>query len=256
MVRSTCSVSALMPAPRCPSSRRPATSSPPACPPAARPASGRRAAPRCRARSPRRGADRCGAAATPVLGQRRRHRQLQRRLADVVGRVRQQRARKSSSSALAGARADGDAVAAEFADRLHHQLGPADPACRPAPSARGRYASRRSAGSASSLEVVTDDPRHVGVHRLVVGHAGADRVGQRHVARAPGARSARARPACCRGGTPSGSRKSSSDAAVDRVHRRAARRWCASRRGRSPPRGRAPSTSGTPISRARKTCSK
>ena len=35
-------------------------------------------------------------------------------------------------------------------------------------------------------EVIADDPRHIGIDRLVVGDTGADRIGERHIAGAIG----------------------------------------------------------------------
>ena len=65
-------------------------------------------------------------------------------------------------------------------------------------------------------QVVLDDLRHVGVDRLVVGDAGARRVGQRHAAGAIDVHQAQARPAANRRGT-SRVEKVVVDAAIDHV---------------------------------------
>ena len=119
-----------------------------------------------------------------VLGQRGRDRQLQRRLADVVARVRQQPGAKIVELGARGVRANDQAVAAGFGDRLHHQFG----------QVVQRVGQRVRFGADMGFdigqdrvlaEIVADDARHVGIHRLVVGHPGADGVGDRHVAAAP-----------------------------------------------------------------------
>ena len=120
-----------------------------------------------------------------VASQGRRDRQVEAGLADVVAGIGQQRGAAGLELRGAGAGADGDAVAAAFADRLHHELG----------QVVERIGQRVGLPADAGVDVrqnrvlpqiVADDPRHVGVDRLVVGDAGADRVGQRDMAGAIG----------------------------------------------------------------------
>ena len=87
---------------------------------------------------------------------------------------------------LAGERADDDPVAASLAHRLDHQFpqvaqGVVEGLLLPANE--GSYIWQNGIFA----QVIADDPRHVGVDGIVVGHARADRVGQGHVATGVGA---------------------------------------------------------------------
>ena len=146
-----------------------------------------------------------------VAGDRRHARQRQRRLGDVVARVRRRSCRANSSRCSARRRAGRSACRSRPT-----RSPPSRPARRGAPA---RTAGRPSSAADVSrhvrqdrllAEVVPDHLRDVGVDRLVVGDAGAGGVGQRDAAAAgrrpsgPGTPSSESARNVC------GSRKSSS----------------------------------------------
>ena len=116
--------------------------------------------------------------------QRRHRRQVQRRLGDVVARVRLDQRRELF---LLGARRHGTdqhAVAARLVDRLHHQFVQVrqhvGPFVGPIADIAGHVRQQRR-----FIEVEADEVRHPGVHGLVVRHACARRIGQGDVACLP-----------------------------------------------------------------------
>ena len=110
-----------------------------------------------------------------------RARQTQRRLRDVVARLRFNSLAELFPVGCSAVRTDQHAVAAGLADGLHHQLV----------EMLEHIASLRTIAQQIGLhiredrifaQVVADDRRHIGVDRLVVGDAGADRIGQDYIA--------------------------------------------------------------------------
>ena len=84
-----------------------------------------------------------------------------------------------------GVRADQHAVAAALAHRLHHQLVEIGQHVLPV-LLFGQQEGFDIGQNRIFVQVVADDARNVGVERLVVGQAGAEGVGHRHVAGAIG----------------------------------------------------------------------
>ena len=115
------------------------------------------------------------------LHQGRHGRERERRLRDEAARIALQLLAERLERHLVGLRADQHAVAARAVHLLHHQLveivehigevlGLA--------AAPGRHVLQ----DRLLAEIELHDLRHVAVDRLVVGDAGADRIGERHVA--------------------------------------------------------------------------
>ena len=109
---------------------------------------------------------------------------LHHRLADVVGRIGLEPVAELLQFGLAGVRADQQPVAAGLRHRLHHQFVQMIECIRQ-PVRLGADARIDIRQDRVLAQVVADDARHVGIHRLVVGDAGADRVGDRHRAAPP-----------------------------------------------------------------------
>ena len=116
-------------------------------------------------------------------------RQAQRGLGDVAGRIGHQRGAEVSHLLLAGGRADEHAVAARTMDLLDDQLlevvEHVGKVVLLAAEVGGHVVEDRL-----FTEVELDHLGHIGVDRLVVGHPGADGVGQRDVAGAVGTQQA------------------------------------------------------------------
>ena len=116
-----------------------------------------------------------------LLDEGRAGRQRQRRLRDVVGRVGEDARAEGLDLLLRGGRADQHAVAAGALDLFHDELGQVV-------HHLGEVLGLLQLPGGHVLEdrllaeVEADHVRHIGVGRLVVGHAGAERVGERHVA--------------------------------------------------------------------------
>ncbi len=133
-------------------------------------------------------------------------------------------------------RTDQHAVAAGAVDLLHHQFAEMVENIRQRlglAAAPGRHIFQ----DRLFAKIEADDLRHVGVDRLVVGDAGADCIGQRHIARIIGAHEAGDAE---RGVGAEGERIEEVvvDAAIDDVDATAALRSCAYRRCRRARRGR------------------
>jgi len=119
--------------------------------------------------------------------------------------------------------------------------------------ARGRYGSRHSARWVPG-RVIADHARHVGIDRLVVGDAGPDGIGERQVPRPIGPHQTRHTQHAI-GQEGLGIEIIVLDPPIDHVDSRKGPGGSHKHASSSTKRSR-PSTSGTPISRARKTCSK
>jgi hypothetical protein len=113
-----------------------------------------------------------------------------RRLRDVVTRVLHDQAPELAALGGGRSRADQHAVAARLVDSLHHQLlkvvQDVGEVCPLGGVVGGHVREDRLL-----VEVEADHRGHVRVDRLVVGHAGADRVREGHVAGPVGVEQAR-----------------------------------------------------------------
>ena len=108
-------------------------------------------------------------------------RQRHHLLGDVAARVGLDPRAHRLALGVGGRRADEHPVAARLGHRLHHELVEPVEHLGPlvgVPQEVGGHAGEDRFGA----EVVADELRHVGVHRLVVGDPVADRVGDRDVA--------------------------------------------------------------------------
>ena len=174
----------------------------------------------------------------PAIDQGGRDRKRDAGLADVVGGVGEQLGAAVLELGPAGARPDGDAVAARLAHGLDDELVEMVERV----SQRLRLAADMGLDVRQDrllVQVVADHARHVGIDRLVVGDAGADRVGQRDVARAIGTHQAgHAELAVGQEGL--GIEVVVVDAAVDHVDRREAARGAHPDPVVLAPRGRGP----------------
>ena len=172
------------------------------------------------------------------LHEGRRGRQGQRRLGDEIVGVVLHLLGEGGHRCLVGSRSDQHAVAAGAGDLLDHQLGHVVEHI----GERFGFATAPGRHVLQNLvlaKIEADDLRHVGVDRLVVGDAGADRIGQRDVARAIGIHDAR----YAEGGVGAEGEGIEEIRRLggDRSRRPAsAPRWCACRRRRRAPAGRGP----------------
>ena len=124
------------------------------------------------------------ARADALLDQSGGDREADHRLADPLRGVGQDRGAGGVQFLAGGARADGDAVAAGFADRLGDELVEigervSQPFLLAADMGLDVLDQRLLA------QVIFDDPGHIGIDRLVIRNAGADRIGDRDIAGLP-----------------------------------------------------------------------
>ncbi len=124
-----------------------------------------------------------------VAAQGRRGRKTEGWLRHVVARVCLDQLGKFVAFLLAGVRADQHAVAAGLVGGLDHQLVEVVEHVFAVVLEHAQVAGYIRQQRLLA-EVVLDDLGHEGVDHLVIGHAGARRIGQCHVALAPGAHQA------------------------------------------------------------------
>ena len=120
-----------------------------------------------------------------AVDERRVARERDRGLGDVVARLGEDQAAELLALLRGRGGADQHPVAARLVDRLDDQLLEVVEHVREVVGI-GRVEGRHVAEDRLLAEVEADHLRHVRVDRLVVGDAGADRVGERHVAGAIG----------------------------------------------------------------------
>ncbi len=120
-----------------------------------------------------------------VVAQRRRGGQRQGGLGHVITRIFLDQFSEAFVLGRRGVRPDHHPVTAGFVGRLHHQFVQIGQHVFPVLLPHAQIG-RHVGDERILIEVVLDDLRHEGVHDFVVGHARARRVGQRHLALAPG----------------------------------------------------------------------